>query len=216
VPRQPYLPHFADKQYAVGFDALKSRPAFAEKIGECMGLWSYVDNELGGLFGILIGSDSPSAHRVFLVLRRWSHQREALNAAAEGRLSGAELETFHALLDEYRNLEAQRNDLAHGCFGICEQDDDLLFVINVEHHVTWQADIIPKHLKGLIPADSHQGLKEKMYFYRMRDLESLHGAMTQLWWDMFDFNGYLRGIASPHSHAVFQRIFERRVLRSGS
>jgi hypothetical protein len=55
VPPQPYLPTFASKRYSVGFEALSERPAFAEKIGRCMGIWSYVDNELGSLFGILIG-----------------------------------------------------------------------------------------------------------------------------------------------------------------
>jgi hypothetical protein len=53
----------------------------------------------------------------------------------------------------------------------------LLFVINVRHHVLWQADILPKHLKGVVPADSHEGLKEKMYVYRMYDLESLYKHM---------------------------------------
>jgi hypothetical protein len=50
-------------------------------------MWSYVDNEVGGLFGILLGIDSEAVHRVFLILRRWSHQKEALDAAAEGKLS---------------------------------------------------------------------------------------------------------------------------------
>ena len=211
MPPQPYLPTFAGKRYSVGFEALKERPAFAEKVGQCIGIWSYVDNELGNLFGILITSDSEAAHRVFLVLRRWSHQQEALNAAAEGRLSGDEMATYKSLLTDYRSLEAQRNDLAHGCFGICPDDEDLLFLINVEHHVRWQADILPKHLKGIVPTDSHQGLKEKMYVYKMKDLEGLHAQMTQLWWDMFYFNGYLRDTKNPRRYAEFRKIFEERV-----
>lgn len=211
MPRQPYLPKFAHKRYSVGFEALKERPAFAEKIGHCIGIWSYVDNELGGLFGILITSDSEAAHRVFLVLRRWSHQQEALNAAAEARLSGDEMATYRALITEYRALEVQRNDLAHGCFGICPDDEDLLFIINVEHHVRWQADILPKHLKGIIPIDSHQGLKEKMHVYRKRDLIELYEKMTHLWWDMFYFNGYLRETKNSRRYDEFRKVFERRV-----
>lgn len=195
----------------MGFEALKERPAFAEKIGHCIGIWSYVDNELGGLFGILITSDSEAAHRVFLVLRRWSHQQEALNAAAEARLSGDEMATYRALITEYRALEVQRNDLAHGCFGICPDDEDLLFIINVEHHVRWQADILPKHLKGIIPIDSHQGLKEKMHVYRKRDLIELYEKMTHLWWDMFYFNGYLRETKNSRRYDEFRKVFERRV-----
>jgi hypothetical protein len=88
---QPYLPTISNKRYSVGFQALKERPAFAEIIGRCVSIWSYVDNEIGGLFGILLGTESEAAHRVFLVLRRLAHQQEALNAAAEGKLSGDEM-----------------------------------------------------------------------------------------------------------------------------
>jgi hypothetical protein len=132
--------------------------------------------------------DSEAVHRVFLILRRWSHQKEALDAAAEGKLSNDEMNVYRALIAEYRSLEAQRNKLAHGCFGVCPDDEDLLFVISVNHHVLWQADILPKHLKGNIRVDSHEGLKQHMYVYRISDLQSLYCQMEQLWWDMFYFN----------------------------
>jgi hypothetical protein len=171
-------------------------------------MWSYVDNELGGLFGILLGADSEAAHRVFLILRRWSHQREALEAAAEGRLSNDEMTVYRSLIVDYRTLEAQRNDLGHGCFGMCPDDEDLLFVISVQHHVLWQADILPKHLKGEIPVDSHEGLKQHLYVYRMSDLDALHRRMERLWWDMFYFNGYLRSPRDSGRLAEFRRLFE--------
>jgi hypothetical protein len=205
---QPYLPTFSDKRYSVGFEALKERPAFTSAIGRCISVWSYVDNELGGLFGILLGTDSEAAHRVFVILRRWSHQRDALDAAAEGRLSNDEMAVYRSLIVEYKGLEAQRNELAHGCFGVCPDDEDLLFVIGVRHHVLWQADILPKHLKGEIPVDSHEGLKQHMCVYRMSDLDALYRQMMQLCWDMFYFNGYLR---EPHNSgrlAEFRKLFE--------
>lgn len=208
MPSQPYLPTFNGKRYSIGFDSLKERPAFAAAIGRCINIWSYVDNEIGGLFGILLKTDSEAAHRVFLVLRKWSNQREALNAAAEGTISNDEMAVYSALIEEYRTLEAQRNELGHGCFGICPDDEDLLFVINVRHHVLWQADILPKHLKGVVPADSHEGLKEKMYVYRMLDLESLYKQMEQLWWDMFYFNGYLQDSSNPRRGKEFKKLFE--------
>ncbi len=146
---QPYLPTFSSKRYSVGFQAIRERPAFAEIIGRCVSIWSYVDNEIGGLFGILLGTDSEAAHRVFLVLRRWTHQREALDAAAGAKLSGNEMALYQALVKDYKSLETQCNDLAHGCFGICPDDDSLLFLIKVEHHVIWQAILYQNILKGL-------------------------------------------------------------------
>jgi hypothetical protein len=65
----PYLPYFHDKRYSLGFDALNSRPKFEAAIGRCIGIWSYVDEALGSLFGILLGTESIAAHKVFLILR---------------------------------------------------------------------------------------------------------------------------------------------------
>lgn len=207
---QPYLPTFSSKRYIVGFEAIKDRPALAAAIGRCIGIWSYVDNELQGLFGVLLGVDSAAAHGVFVALRRWSQQRDALEAAAKGRgLSSDEATVYSALLAEYGALEAQRNKyLCHGCFGVCPDDEDLLFVINVGHHVLWQADTLPKHLKGSIPADSHEALKKHMYVYRMSDLETLLSQMEQLWWDMFYFNGYLRAPHDAGRVAKFRKLVE--------
>jgi hypothetical protein len=175
----PYLPTFKDKRYDIGFDKIAERPKLEGAVGRCIALWSYVDNELGGLFGILLKTDSDAAQRVFLVLRRWSHQRDALKAAAEGTLSGDEMATFEALMVEYRSLESQRNDLSHGCFGICPDDDDLLFMIKVEHHIIWQADVLPKLVAGTTGPDSHQGLKEKLMVYHWYLMNIFQEAITK-------------------------------------
>jgi hypothetical protein len=204
---QPYLPLFKDKNYIVGFECIKDRPKFEGAIGRCIAIWAYVDNELGGLFGILLRNESAAAHSVFLVLRRWSNQRQALDAAANTTLSGDTIATYKALMVEYGSLESQRNDLAHSCFGICPDDDDLLFMIKVEHHVVWQADILPKLDAGTYSSDPHQGLKENMYVYRMTDLEQLYSQMKQLWLDFINFNSYLRHPERSERVAQFQQLF---------
>ncbi len=96
---QPYLPTFVSKRYFIGVGALNERPTLMCAIAKCIGLWSYVDNELQGLFGILVGSDSAAALSIFTVLRKWSHQREALDSAAKTRLSGVELDVYHSLTE---------------------------------------------------------------------------------------------------------------------
>jgi hypothetical protein len=125
------------------------------------------------------------------------------------RMGGSTLQPARGLaLISPVSLEAQRNDLGHGCFGICPDDDDLLFIITVHYHVLWRADILPKHLKGIIPPDSHQRLKENMYVYRMADFENLYSQMEQLWWGMFHFNGYLREPTNQLRVAEFRKLFE--------
>lgn len=50
---QPYLPHFSDKRYSVGWQAINERPHLMAAVGKCIGIWSHIDNEIGGLFGTL-------------------------------------------------------------------------------------------------------------------------------------------------------------------
>src|SRR5262245_49860351 len=112
MARQPFLPVYANESYAVGFENLEGRPKFAELVGKCIALWSYVENEMGTILGLLLGTDSEATLEVFLTLRRSSSQREALAAAAKHKLTGDHHLAFQALMVVYKSLEAQRNDLA--------------------------------------------------------------------------------------------------------
>ena len=61
-----------------------------------------------------------------------------------------------------------------------------------------------------IPADSHQGLKERMYVYRFNELDILYNRMEKLWLDIFYFNGYLREPANSLRHAEFKNLLATR------
>jgi hypothetical protein len=117
MARQPFLPTFDGSPYLVGYAALDSKPEFAKLIGLCIALWSYVDNEIGTMFGLVFGVRSQAALEVFLTLRRSSNQQQALAAAAKHKLTGKNKLAFDALMLVYKSIESQRNDLCHGCFG---------------------------------------------------------------------------------------------------
>jgi hypothetical protein len=207
MSRQRYLPTFKHKTYAVGANTLAQRPEFLQAIGMCIATWSYVDNEVSGLFGILLTTGSEAAHRVFQLLRRWSHQRDALRAAAQGRLKGDAATMFRVVIDEYCALEGERNFLAHSCFGTCDEDKDLLFAIGVDHHVLWQADVLPKHFAGIPVPDPHEGLKKDLFVYRMRDFQQLHKRIDFLLWDLFHLNAHLRNPAHAGVTSEFRKRF---------
>lgn len=88
MPRQPYLSTFEHLQYTVGALVLNDRSELTSAIGRCIAIWGQADNEMGNLFGILLGSDSEAALEVFLTLRRFANQREALKSAARFKLDG--------------------------------------------------------------------------------------------------------------------------------
>lgn len=194
MSRQPYLPTFQHLNYAVGALVLKNRPEHCAAIGKCITIWGQVDNEMGNLFGILLGTESAAALEVFLSLRRFSTQREALQAASKYKLTGDDLAIFQAILAVYGALEKERNCLAHGCFGISNDDPSVLFWIEVKEHVHFQTEVHSKVSKGeFLPTDDrHARLKENMYVYRLSDLENLYQQMEEIWWAAFYFNGYLR------------------------
>lgn len=204
--RQPYLPTYAKKPYAVGALILKDSPRFCEAIGKCIAIWTQVDNEMGCLLGILLGANSDATIEVFLSLRRASSQRDALAAAALHTLQGDELAACNAILAVYKSLERQRNDLAHGCYGTCPEDPDILFWIDVKEHVHFQTETLALEHQGIIHEDRHKRLKANLFVYRMKDLHDLYEKMEQFWWATFYFNGYLRERQNPLRAQEFQKL----------
>ncbi len=199
MPRQPYLPTFQHLNYAIGAFVLKDRPDFCAAIGKCIALWGQVDNEMGNLFSLLLGANSAPALEVFLTLRRLSNQREALKAAAKHKLKDQDLRVFEAIQIVYTALEKERNSLAHGCFGISDDDRNVLYWIDLKHHVQFQTEALVKESQSGYSAsdDRHAQLKENMFVYRLSDLETLYSQMEEFWWAAFYFNCYLREPKHP-------------------
>lgn len=206
MPRQKYLPHFSHLRYEIGALMLKERPEFCGAIGKCIGFWSFVDNEIGNLFSLVLGTESEAELAVFLSLRRSHAQIKTTSIAAMHALVDPELKACEALLKRYAELEAERNDLAHGCYGICPDDEGVLFWIGVDDHVHFQTDVLSKESKGKFDADRHARLKKKLYVYRQSDFDRLYEDMEEFWWAIFYFNGYLRDRKSPGRLAEFQNI----------
>ena len=192
MPRQPYLPHFAHLNYAVGAQVLENRPDLCAAIGKCIAIWGQVDNEMGNLLGLLLGTDSDAALEVFLSLRRSSGQKDALHAASKHKLKDDDLATFKALMRVYSAVEAERNALAHGCFGISDDDPTVLYWVDIKDHVQFQVEVLSDESRGKISGDRHARLKQNMFVYRLPDLHALYEQMKEFWWAIFYFNGYLR------------------------
>ena len=191
MSRKPFLPSFAHLQYAVGARVLKDRPEFASAVGRCIAAWSQVDNEMGALFGTLLGTNSEAAMEVFLTIRKSVYQIDALKAAAKFCLTNDENVFFEALMTLYKSLESQRNSLAHGCFGIAANDPDVLLCIDIKHHVHFQTEVLVNYMQGVQMPDPHEKLKKDMFVYRLKDLMILENEMDQFWEAARYFNAYL-------------------------
>ncbi len=199
--------HFKGKTIRLVPSSRKSA-ATVHAVGKCIVIWGQVDNEMGNLFGLLLGTDSAAALEVFLSLRRFSTQREALQSAAKHKLQGQTLSLFVALVSVYGSLERERNALAHGCFGICPEDETILYWTEVKEHVHFQVEVLSQEAKGLVGGDRHKKLKEAMFVYRLSDLEEIYREMEEFWWAMFYFNGYLRAPENAGRIAEYEKLFE--------
>ncbi|MXS82913.1 hypothetical protein ABD07_07345 [Nitrosomonas oligotropha] len=169
---------------------------------------------MGNLLGILLGTETEAALEVFLTLRKASNQREALNAAAKHKLSGKEKQVFEAILQVYSSLENQRNDLAHGCFGICPDDADILFWIELKHHIHFQVEVLANEANGKFENDRHARLKPHLFAYRKSDLESLYSQMEEFWRIIFYFNGYLRNPSDLDRQAEYHRLQAFQLIKN--
>lgn len=214
MPRQPFLPTFAHLDYAVGARVLNNRPEFTSAIGKCIAVWSQSDNEIGNLFGILLGTDSAPALEVFLSLKKSSNQCDALRAVAKHRLSGQEKKIFDAIIQLYQSLEKQRNALAHGCYGVASNDPDALLWIDIRDHVYFQTEVLSRLARGDDVPDPHEHLKKKMFVYRTSDLETLHSEMDQFWEAVLHFNSFLRSRSGPHQPRELERICTRPLIKA--
>ena len=80
----------------------------------------------------------------------------------------------------------------------------------MKDHIWFQTEALSKESRGGIAADRHTRLKQKMYVYRLSDLESLYKQMEEFWWATFYFNGYLR---DPEDTGRIQNEHQQRVIR---
>jgi hypothetical protein len=176
MPRQPFLPVFSKNPTAetlIGGGAIGKRPALELIIGQCLLTWPIVEAEMGLLLGQLLGTQSEAAIAVFQVLRRATGQREALIAAIEHQydLKLHERELLFAIVDVHKSIEAARNALAHGHFGISEAYPDIMLWTTAENYISYKTHF---HLAGhLLDAESKKEHLEKIFFYSEADLKSV-------------------------------------------
>ncbi|HZW24743.1 MAG TPA: hypothetical protein VFF26_04590 [Gallionella sp.] len=184
----------------------------AAAIGQCVALWGSADNEIGIMFSQFLGTDSEATLEVFLILRRSGNQLEALETAAKYKLAGDEVTIFQALKKLYSSLEKERNYLAHGVYGVCDEQRDILFLIPIKDHVTFMADIVPRLTRGDEVADPHFKLKLKMFVWKLAELHELQEQMRDFIWGAMAFNAHLRERGSESTSSQLERA--RNILLS--
>lgn len=128
------------------------------------------------LLAVLLKTDTAAAMSVFLTLRRNSSRTEAIRAAAQ-HLPARDQEICIATLKAMQSVEAERNALVHGMFGVAEELPDMVLWAEVK-------DISSTFVKYVFFPDSADndkmsGYLDNVFCYRESDLLQIEDQIKQ-------------------------------------
>lgn len=181
--RKPISKAYPNAKVTMGVGYIEDRPKAAALVGRIITLWSDIEVQSARLLAELMGTNIPAAAAVFGSLRSSRAQHDALCAAAETILDEKDLLLFNAHIARKASLEKERNDLAHGCFGIS---------VNIPEHIVWvaQSDYL-----AFTAAHKANGkvidLKQKQFVYELGTLERIAQEITEFYNQLGFFIGYL-------------------------
>lgn len=189
--RKPLLPQFKKAQPIMGVGLIEDRPKAAAIVGRIITAWADIEVQCARLLAKVMGTNVPAAAAVFSSLRSSRAQADALEAAARAVLDTRDRRLFSAYMARKAALEKERNDLAHGCYGV---------VVNMPEAVIWvaQTDYITfttTHEFGT-DLDTLEAYRKKMFVYELGTLERIAQEVAELHGQLRGFIGYL-GSSDP-------------------
>lgn len=181
APRKPLWKAYPKAKATFGVGYIEDRPLASSIVGRVVTSWADIEVQCARLLSELMGTQIPAAAAVFGSLRNGRTQIDALNAAAEAVLEPKDLELFSAHMDRRSTLEKERNDLAHGCFGVS---------VGIPDHVIWtaQADYLAFYAGG---ADA-EWFRKRQFVYELGSLERIAQEIEEFYHQLGSFTGYLR------------------------
>jgi hypothetical protein len=168
--------------FGVGY--IEDRPAAAAIVARIVTSWADVEVQCARLLAELMGTNIPAAAAVFGSLRSSRAQHDALSAAASAVLDERDFELFSAHMSRRASLEKERNDLAHGCFGVS---------VAIPNDIVWlsQSDYLMfTATSRLGPPDLDTFLK-KQFVYELGTLERIAQEIAEFYDQLGFFSGYL-------------------------
>jgi hypothetical protein len=173
MPRQPFKTTRPKAHYYINQNCMADRPAMAALIARCLTFWSQIDVEMSLLLAALLDTRSDAAVAVYLSLTNAKAQRDALASAAQISLSGETLALFNAVMKIHKSSSGERNDLAHGIFGIVSDAHDELIWCPSTKFAAWMTRANQKAWNLEFDPDPHAPLRNELFIYKTSDLEIL-------------------------------------------
>lgn len=159
--------------YYINQNCLADRPEMAALIARCIATWSLVEVELSLILAALLDTRSEAAVAVYLSLRQSNTQRQALQSAAAVSLQGVELDLLRVAIALHESAGRERNELAHGIFGVISTESDKLIWCKADKFGAWMTRANQTAWNLEFDPDPHAPLREQLYIYSKADLEAI-------------------------------------------
>lgn len=193
--RKPLWKAYSKAQATFGVGYIEDRPAAAAIVGRIITSWADIEVQCARLLAELMGTNIPAAAAVFGSLRSSRAQHDALSAAAEAVLSEPDFDLFTAHMARRSSLEKERNDLAHGCFGVS---------VAIPDHIVWvaQADYLTFSAGG--GTGGPDAFRKKQFVYEIGTLERIAQEIAEFYSQLRFFTGYLWSRKDGPNGAAFR------------
>lgn len=195
MARQPFLPARQGAHYYINQGCMLDRPGMAALIGQCLTLWSLIEVEMSLILAALLDTRSDAAVAVYLSLQNARAQRDALSSAAKTTLSGNDSRIFDAVMRIHKASTGERNDLAHGVFGVVSDREDELIWCPSSKFAAWMTRANQKAWNLETDPDPQAPLRAELFIYRRCDLEQIFQRFNFV----FDVVTRLHMMLSPHA-----------------
>ena len=182
--RKPLAANFPKAFATFGVGYVEDRPKAASIIARIVTAWADIEVQCARLLAELMGTNVPATAAVFSSIRNSKVQHDALNAAAKAVLSQPDHELFSAHMVRRTALERERNDLAHGCFGVSVALPDAVIWVSQTDYILFDAN-------RLHDTAAHEIFRSKQAVYDPGTLERIAQDVTEFHTQLGSFRGYL-------------------------
>lgn len=198
MPRQRFTTTQAGTSYYINQNCLADRPEIAAIIARCIATWALVEVELSLILAALLDTRSEAAVAVFMSLRQANVQREAIKGAALASLQGLDLELLQVALRLHGATVDERNDLAHGIFGVISTEAEKVIWCKAAKFAAWMTRANQTAWNLEFDPDPHAPLREELFIYTKADLEALFSEISLV----FDVVSRVHMMVSPIDEAA--------------
>lgn len=181
--RKPLTKSFPNAKVTMGVGYIEDRPKAAALVGRIVTSWADIEIQAIRLLAELMGANIPQVAAVFGSLRNSRSQSDALVAAAEAVLDEHDLLLLNAYIARKASIEKERNDLAHGCFGVS---------VSIPDHIVWvaQSDVLAFTAAHTANHKMFE-LKERQFVYELGTLERISQEIVEFYVQLGLLTGYL-------------------------